>query len=109
MKLTIALAAAHIILRFTTPQAGHYTVFTGTGANARIVASNHEASAVHVAVRLPALKTNETFWVWFKPDHMPKWLGSSEQSGESLSPSLPSLNPRWPGKENTEERGRDRN
>lgn len=65
MKLTLALTVTGLLLRFQTPGAGRYIVYTNTG---RVVASNHETNAMHIVVPIKATASNETFWVWFKPD-----------------------------------------
>ncbi len=70
MKLSISLAAAAVILRFTTPGPGSYYVYSTTARNdtARMEASNHTTNAVHVAVPLPNDGAHRIFWVWFIAD-----------------------------------------
>lgn len=68
MNLTLTLALAHAILRFSTPGPGRYVVFSESTYTRIVCASNHETNAVHVTVPVKMTRTNETFWVWFKPD-----------------------------------------
>lgn len=73
MKLTIALVAASVVLRFQTPAPGSYYVWTRqTPQLARIVASGHEYAPAHVSVTLPAGQSVELFNVLFVPDAEPK-------------------------------------
>lgn len=69
MKLSIALIAAHVVLRFTTPGPGSFYVYTPVSpGKVEIVYSGHFTNAVHVSTPLPRNLAHQMFWVWFQPD-----------------------------------------
>lgn len=67
MKLSIAIAAAAIILRFTTPAPGAWFVFTvnPTTGWAAIVAAGHETNACSVSFRVPRGRPAEIYQTAF--------------------------------------------
>lgn len=69
VKLSIALAAAAVVLRFTTPGPGSYAVYGTTDYHdASVIASNHVTNACHVSVRLKAADSHTIYWISFTPN-----------------------------------------
>jgi hypothetical protein len=66
MKLSISLAAAAIILRFTTPGPGCWYVYsTADHVRYQVEASGHVWIGSHVAVPVPPAAAHKTFIVRF--------------------------------------------
>lgn len=72
MTLSIAIAAAGLLLRWDVPAAGSYTLFSTTDyTDARIEVSNHVDSPCHAAATITNPDPHRMFWVWFQPDPEP--------------------------------------
>ena len=72
MKLTIALTAASVVLKFTTPGPGTYYVLTSIGDyKVKIEASNHVKKSSHVSVPLPKNADFKLYWIEFIPSGEP--------------------------------------
>ncbi len=81
MKLTIALAAASIVLHWTTPGAGTFYVFTAdrvNEGNVRIVAAGYEAVGCHWSLRVAADEAMGVYWTAFVPGPVPAVAAGGE-------------------------------
>jgi hypothetical protein len=67
MTLSVSIATAALVLRFTTPGAGSWYVFT-LGDRAQIVAAGHETNACHVVFTLSVGGSMEFYRGAFFPD-----------------------------------------
>ena len=68
MKLTLVVTAVAAYLKFTTPSAGTYYVYSGIDV-ALIEASNHVTNVCHVVVRLPVESPHKVYHVQFFPNN----------------------------------------
>jgi len=70
VKLTIALLAASVVLKFTTPGPGTFYVLEGFGLGGpvRIVACGYESVPVHVSYKVPKDKALALYWTYFVED-----------------------------------------
>lgn len=69
MKLTIALVAAHVLLKFDLPAPGRYYLFSEAKPHHwKVETCGYKTNACHVALTIHPDEAHKIFWVEFYPE-----------------------------------------